>query len=70
MDSSKKISWFKQSNTSWQTLAHRTYTGTIDLLVGANPYQLTINPGAIVTSYPTLGRAKNGFRKFLRDKPV
>lgn len=70
MDSSKKISWFKQSDTQWETLEHRGYTGTIDYSSGLDPYQLTINPGAIVTTWPTLARAKNQYRKFLHTKPV
>lgn len=70
MDSSRKISWFRQTNVQWETRDHRGYVGTIDLGTGLNPYQLTINPGAVVTSYPTFARAKNGYRKFLRSKPV
>lgn len=70
MFSGRKISWLKQSNTQWQTRAHRGYTGTIDLGSGANPYQLTITPGPVVTSHPNYAAAKNEFRKFLRTKPV
>lgn len=70
MDSSNKIKWFKQSDTQWQTRDHRGYVGTIDYAPGANPYQLTVTPGPVVTTYKTLGRAKNGYRRFLHDKPV
>lgn len=70
MFSGRKISWLKQTDTQWETKDHRGYVGTIDYSPGANPYQLTINPGAVVTTHPTFKRAKNEYRKFLRDKPL
>lgn len=65
-----KIRFYKTADDQWQTADERGYTAQIDYVAGPNPYTLTINPGAVVSSWPTLENAKNEFRRFLLDKPV
>ena len=71
MDSSDKITWWKASNTTWETKNdHRGYSGEITIGAKPDPYTLEINPGAIISQHPTYRLAKNEYRKFLFDKPV
>lgn len=72
MGVSDKITWFKISNTQWQTKAKREglWVGTITLGAKPNPYTLSISGGGGSSSWPTFRNAKNAFRKFLQDKPV
>jgi len=65
-----KIRFFKTADNQWQTADHRGYTAQIDYVAGPNPYTITINPGAVTSSWSTLENAKNEFRHFLLDKPV
>jgi len=71
VDVSNKITWWKTGNATWETKQNqRGYTGEITIGAKPSPYQLQINPGALVSQHETLGIAKSHFRKFLFDKPV
>lgn len=70
MARSHRYRWTRESATEWAVKDHRGYTGSIERVGGVEPYQLTISPGAIVSTHNTLKNSKNEYRKFLHDKPV
>ena len=70
------ITWRKTANDTWLTNPKKStgYVGTIVYTESVTPalgdeYELTINPGAVVTLHDTLAQAKNEFRTYLHDKP-
>ena len=64
-----QLRWQKTGNSTWAA-DKRGFDAEIQLGSGAQPYQLTIQPGAVVTTHNTLGQAKWAFQKFLFNKPV
>lgn len=66
---SSLMRWKYSSQDTWDKEA-RGFTGQIVRTLNPTNYQLTINPGAIVTNHRQLRDAKNEFRIFLQDKPV
>ena len=65
----------KSADNQWQSRPQRGFIGTIDFNPAGTPptgrYTLTVDSGVgVIGDFTTLRKAKNAFRKFLRDKPV